>query len=189
MSSPYKSHLFVTVALYISVGSAFAITRSSPPFSIDRIVRDAQFGFQLPLESQLLERYGEGCVKQLYREERIHTYFDASTGLWWRCKIQANKTAMQPLDEILASKFPLCDKKVPPNTAIKARSLSNIRIGDSFQHLETRLGRPSRSGKASLNGFESDKYDYLRFSSEPGTIITFYVRDKVVVGFSVSSPE
>jgi hypothetical protein len=187
--SSNKSALMVAIAFYGSVWPACAVTTTSSAFSIDRIVKERGFGPQLPLESDLVRKYGEGCVKQLYREERLRTYFDASTGLWWRCRIQANETAMQPCSEILASSLPLCGEKISPKARIGVRSLNGVRIGNSFQRIVMVFGRPSRSNKVSLNGVNTERHDYIGSSPERGTVVTFYVRNKVVVGFSISTPE
>jgi len=168
---------------------AFPATARPQSFSLDQILRDGAFGSQLPIESQLVRIYGEGCVKQPYREERLRTYFDALARLWLRCKVAANETPIQPINEVLVSSVPLCDKKVPPNTAFKGPIFGNLRIGDSFHRAIATLGNPSRSAKASLNGVQIDRYDYIGSSSEPGTIITFYARSDVIVGFSISNPE
>jgi hypothetical protein len=169
--------------------AASSASAGSQNFSLDQILRDGSFGLQLPIESQVVRAYGEGCVKQPYREERFRTYFDASARLWLRCKVAANETPVQTVNEVLVSSVPLCDKKIPPRTAFRGRILGNIRIGDGFQRAVTVLGKPSRSARASLNGVDIDRYDYIGSSSEPGTIITFYARNDVIVGFSVSSPE
>ena len=161
----------------------------SKGFSIERILREANFGARFPIEEQLVNKYGKGFVQKPYKEETWHTYFVPDQRLWIRCKIEANKTNLQPLTEILASVVPLSSKKVPPTVSIGHIQLKGVHLQENADVVLQKWGTPSRSESAVLNGIETMSYHYLRASLDFGTSISFYVRGKTIVAFSVSSSE
>jgi hypothetical protein len=187
LSAPSQAACIVVLLVFWS--SVPSRARSATELSINQMLRDGSFDSRFPLESELVNKYGQGYVETPYEDVRWHTYFIPGDRLWLRCKIEANRTTMQPLTEVLVSRVPLATRKVIPKVRIGHLQLRGRRIGDSTDTVLQQWGQPFRSEKVFLSGIETLSYKYFPRELHQGTCLSFYVRDNVIVAFSLSSPE
>ncbi len=183
----FAASCYVAVVLTILANTGIAAVRQ-PGISIELILQQVSFGSRFPLETELVRKYGDGEVHKPHKEETWHTYYVAKQRLWVRCKVEANRTKLQPLTEILVTSVPLGPKAsaiVPLGRLV----LKNVRVGDESKQTLRQWGSPLRTERAKLGSIETTAYLYRASNETAGPLITLYVRSKTVVGFSLSDLE